>query len=393
VVNIFLEDNRAHCLSGLGQIDVREYLDLVNQVYRENGGIAGQRAPLKTKTGINIRKRMIDDIRRGAILPPIVIGAVVGNDVFTRARACVSNNQFSDLLKGLPTTSLSIIDGMQRTTALETALNDGHSDQTSPTIRVDLWLAKSLDSLVYRMLVLNTGQVPWDIKRQLETIYKQILQVIEKDLPSVDVFNIDDKERRSSAGQYRSTRIVELFLAFTSRKPHIEIKEKVAEDFARMDATEATANESTLPAFVDTIKLLAQLDSALAMTSIPAELISESTRFKDGKDIFTSAPASIAFAAAAAQHLLGKPGYPFEFADLESRLQSLRASVSTIAKKIDESATKSEFVDYLTLNEKVSARSGRIGEYEREFFLRAFQHMFAHADGLDNLTPCWSAYR
>ncbi|NDC38344.1 MAG: hypothetical protein EBZ48_09870 [Proteobacteria bacterium] len=391
--SIFLEDNRAHCLSGLGQIDTREYLDLVNKVYRENGGIAGQRAPLKTKTGITIRKRMIDDIRRGAILPPIVIGAVVDDDVFTRARACASNDEFSALLRGLPTTSLSIIDGMQRTTALETALNDGHSDQISSTIRVDLWLATSLDSLVYRMLVLNTGQVPWDIKRQLETIYKQVLQVIEKDLPSVDVFNIDDKERRSSAGQYRSTRIVELFLAFTSRKPHIEIKEKVAEDFARMDATEATANESTLPAFVDTMKLLAELDRALAMTSTPDEFISESTRFKDGKDIFTSAPASIAFAAAAAQHLLGKPGYPFEFADLESRLHSLKASVSTIARKIDEDATKSEFVDYLTLNEKVSARSGRIGEYEREFFLRAFQHMIAYADELENLTPCWSAYR
>lgn len=96
--NIFLEDNRAHCLSGLGHIDAREYLALVNQVYRENGGIAGQRAPLKTKTGINIRKRMIDDIRRGAILPPIVIGAVVSDEVFTRARACVSNDEFQHCL-------------------------------------------------------------------------------------------------------------------------------------------------------------------------------------------------------------------------------------------------------------------------------------------------------
>jgi len=393
VGNIFLEDKRAHCLSGLGQIDTREYLDLVNQVYLDNGGISGQRAPLKTKTGINIRKRMIDDIRRGAILPPIVIGAVVGNDVSSRARACVSNDEFAALLRDLPMASLSIIDGMQRTTALETALEHDFPTHISSTIRVDLWLATSLDSLVYRMLVLNTGQVPWDIKRQLETIYKQILQVIQKDLPDINVFNIDDKERRSNAGQYRSTRIVELFLAFTSRKPHIDIKEKVAEDFARMDATEATANESTLPAFIETMKLLAGLDGALAVTSIPAEMKSESTRFKDGKDIFTSAPASIAFAAAAAQHLLGKPGYPFEFANLESRLQSLRDSVSTIMRKINDDATKSEFVDYLTLNEKVSARSGRIGEYEREFFLRAFQHMFAHADKLENLTPCWSAYR
>lgn len=391
--NIFLEDKRVQCLSGLGQIDVREYLVLVNQVYRESGGIPGQRAPLKTKTGINIRKRMIDDIRRGAILPPIVIGAVVGADVFEQARECKSNDEFAGLLRGLSTASLSIIDGMQRTTALESAINDVDPGSVSPFIRVDLWLATSLDSLVYRMLVLNTGQVPWDIKRQLETIYKQVLQVIEKDVPSIAVFNIDEKERRSGAGQYRSTRIVELFLAFTSRKPHIELKEKVAEDFARMDATEATANELTLPAFVETMKLLAQLDEALAKTSIPVELVSEGTRFKEGKDIFTSAPASIAFAAAASQHLLGMPGYPFEFADMELRMQSLRASVESISKKIDDSTAKADFVDFLTLNEKVSARSGRIGEYEREFFLRAFQHMFAHADGLKNLTPCWSAYR
>lgn len=391
--NIFLEDKRVHCLSGLGQIDAREYLDLVNQVYRESGGIPGQRAPLKTKTGINIRKRMIDDIRRGAILPPIVIGAVVGPDVLERARECRSNEEFSELLRGLSTSSLSIIDGMQRTTALESAINEYDTKSINPAIRVDLWLATSLDSLVYRMLVLNTGQVPWDIKRQLETIYKQVLQVIEKDVPNIDVFNIDEKERRSGAGQYRSTRIVELFLAFTSRKPHIELKEKVAEDFARMDATEATANERTLPAFVETMKLLTKLDEALAKTSIPDDLVSEGTRFKEGKDIFTSAPASIAFAAAAAQHLLGMPGYPFEFAEMEARLQSLRDSVAVIAKKIEDSTSKADFVDYLTLNEKVSARSGRIGEYEREFFLRAFQHMFAHAEGLNNLTPCWSAYR
>ena len=55
--NMFLEDKRVHCLSGLGQIEATEYLDLVNQVYRESGGIPGQRAPLKTKTGINSNER------------------------------------------------------------------------------------------------------------------------------------------------------------------------------------------------------------------------------------------------------------------------------------------------------------------------------------------------
>jgi hypothetical protein len=390
---MFLEDRRVRCLSGLGQISANRYLEIVETVYRDNGGIAGQRAPLKTKTGITIRKRMIDDIHKGAILPPIVIGAIVDDHILDRARHCGSNDDFARLLDDIPHTAVSIIDGMQRTTALKEAFQSDATGYISKEIRIDLWLAKTLDSLVYRMLVLNTGQVPWDIKRQLETIYKQVLHEIEKEVTNIEVFNIDEKDRRSGAGQYRSTRIIELFLAFTSRKPHIELKEKVAEDFARMDATEATSYEQTLPAFIETMKLLAAFDQALSTTAAQSDFVSETTRFKEGKDVFTSAPASIAFASAASQILLGSPGYPINVDDLDTRLKSLKDNVAIVVEKIAESSNKSEFIDYLTLNQKVSAKSGRIGEYEREFFLQAFRHMFTNATQLQNLTPCWSAYR
>ncbi|OYQ38671.1 hypothetical protein CHU94_14565 [Rhodoferax sp. TH121] len=370
----------------MGQIGAAEYLSMVEAVYRESGGIEGQRAPLKTKTGINIRKRMVEDIKNGALLPPIVLGAVVGDEIFEAASKVESNEAFVHLLRSIDKSRLSIIDGMQRTTALDAAMRDSNIDGTN--IRVDLWLAKSLDSLVYRMLVLNTGQVPWDIKRQLETIYKQVLLEIEKGATEITVFEIDSKERRSGAGQYRSARIVELFLAFTSRKPHIELKEKVAEDFARMDATEATANQDTLPVFIETMKLLARFDQVLSKTTCSEDLVTDSTRFKEGRDIFTSAPASIGFAAAAAQYLLGKPGYAFTFSEMRLKLERLTSAVQIVIDKVS-----SEFVDYATLNEKISARSGRIGEYEREFFFRAFELMFNDAAQLQSLTPCWSAYK
>lgn len=388
----FLSDKRVNCLSGIGQLEVKEYLSLVNDVYKDNGGIPGQRAPLKTKTGISIRQRMIEDLREGAILPPVVLGAVVSEAIFDKAQNCKDNREFAELIRLIDRSDLSIIDGMQRTTALDLAVNgEDQKKNYCDVIRVDLWLAKSIDSLVYRMLVLNTGQVPWDIKRQLETIYKQVLLTLEKAVPSIDVFNIDDTERRSAAGQYRSTRIVELFLAFTSRKPHIELKEQVAEDFARMEATEATANQNALPAFIETMKMLAMLDAAFATTIMSAEYVDLNTRFKEGRDIFTSAPASIGFSAAAAQFLLGMPGYKFDFENLPEKIYKLENNVRIVSEKIKNSDT--DFVDYLTLNQKVSAKSGRIGEYEREFFFRAFAHMFAHAENLENLTPCWFAYK
>ena len=90
---------------------------------------------------------------------------------------------------------------------------------------------------------------------------------------------------------------------------------------------------------------------------------------------------------------MGMPGYPFDFSNWNAKLEKLEASIATIIGKIEAAPEKYEFVDYLTLNQKVSAKSGRIGEYERELFFRAFEHMFVHAENLQSLTPCWSAYR
>ena len=38
-------------------------------------------------------------------------------------------------------------------------------------VREEFWVAEKVNSLIYRMLVLNTGQVPWETGRQLETVY------------------------------------------------------------------------------------------------------------------------------------------------------------------------------------------------------------------------------
>lgn len=41
----------------------------------------------------------------------------------------------------------------------------------------EFWLAKSVRALVYRMLVLNTGQVPWTLSRQLGVVFEPLHQM------------------------------------------------------------------------------------------------------------------------------------------------------------------------------------------------------------------------
>lgn len=383
-----LEDKRTNCLSCIYTTTVQEYLALVEGVYADRGGLEGQRSPLKTKTGIRIRNRMVDDIKAGAILPPMVIGAVIDSPLFNAAKAVTSNAEMLMLIEQINSTDLSIIDGMQRTTAILEANKQGKI--SSNPIRIEIWLSISVDELIYRMLVLNTGQVPWDMKRQLETIYKPILKEIEKEVPNVSILQLDAPERRTGAGQYQSGRLVEYFLAFSSRKIHVDIKERVAEDFARMDATEATASKFFLPRFTESLKNLAKLDNAFSRFK-PAGKTED--RFETGKDIFASAPAGMGFIAAASVFIFGPPGFSCEETKASVQMEALTQNIDNLVSRLNAMSQDElgAFLELSFLNEKLSRRSGKVGEFEREYFYDAFSALFAHAMKLQSMEPCWAA--
>ena len=67
-----IRDGRVDCWSLLTSMDVRTYLDLVSPAYANRGGLNHQREALKTTAGRRIRQRMVEDIGRGAVLPPVV---------------------------------------------------------------------------------------------------------------------------------------------------------------------------------------------------------------------------------------------------------------------------------------------------------------------------------
>lgn len=386
---LVLTDQRTGCLSAMLTMPAREYLSIIESVYKDKGGIKGQRVQLKTKTGIRIRSRMVKDISLGAILPPIVVGAILPQHDFEQAEQFESNDQIRLLLSNLDQTQLSIIDGMQRTTALLEASDLCNIDENP--VRLEIWFAKSINSLIYRMLILNTGQVPWDIKRQLETIYEPILSRIQKDIPDIDVLLINDSKRRTEAGQYQGSKLIEFFLAFSSRKTNIDIKEKVTEDFVRMDAAEATANDDFIDSFVDVIKLLAELDK-IFFRARPTEAIDG--RFKNGKDIFTSAPAGLGFVTAAAVYIFGPPGFPVDNNIAKQKAEELHGKVQSQLAMLSNYNEEDlfNFLELVSLNERVVRTSSKIGEFERDFFLKAFSAFFAVAPGIPSLDVCWAAY-
>lgn len=385
-----LKDKRVDCLSIMVEMKIGDYLQLVEDAYKNAGGIEGQRSPLKTKTGITIRKRLVADIEAGAIIPPVVVGVLLKKEKYESFENITDINKYINAANEEGGNRISVIDGMQRTTAMLTAINN-NPEVKDHLIRVEFWVAEQVNSLIYRMLILNTGQVPWEIGRQLETIYGQfITQIKEKSGDIIDVFQTDDNRRRVQAGQYQSKNIIELLLVFSSRKSEIDIKDKVAEDFARLDAIETTAHNEFIEYFISTMRAMSKLDVQFGRIN---DFGLQSSRLKSGKDIFGSFPAMVGFFSAVSIELFDEPGFQIQWELASQKMAEVEKSVETIVKKMSALDTEEllQFIQADLLEERLSQRSGQVGRFERELFRKSFQSMLRNSARLTNLEPCWRA--
>lgn len=393
---ILQEDTR--CLSVLTKLNVRTYLNFVDSVYRENGGIAGQRAPLKTKTAITIRRRMISDIGQGAVLPPVVIGIHANADEWQNFVSVSDNNELLSLIGEPHLGRVSIIDGMQRTTAIIDAA-DSYSSVYEQDIRVEYWISDSLNNLIYRMLVLNTGQVPWDMSRQLRTIYSPLISIILdrlETLPSsIEVFDANKEvRRRTRAGQYKAENLIQLLLHFSSGKYDLELKDKIAEDFARLDLIESSSHEVFLDYFVEVIMIMTILDEVFSSCEIhisEEDFFFKESKFNSGASIFKSFPAQVGFCVAVSNLLFDDPGFEIDWGDADVKFDSFKKRMYSLIIKLIEmdNDTLINFLELEVLDELMSVKKSQVGRFERSFFTEAFSVLISKTDKLVNMAPCW----
>ena len=79
--NIFLlHDRRINSLSVSAVTTIGEYMEWFD-AYGEDNKLAEQRPQLKTRSANMIRRRLVEDLKQGAIIPPIVIGLSTDADL------------------------------------------------------------------------------------------------------------------------------------------------------------------------------------------------------------------------------------------------------------------------------------------------------------------------
>lgn len=382
-----IADHRVDGLSVSASVTIKEYLQWYGRYGKQNK-LDEQRPVLKTRSANMIRRRLIEDLKAGAVVPPIVLGFAYNSDIHTVNAENVQevlNKQLADM---------TVIDGMQRTEALMEAI-DGESGIGNNILRVDIWITRDAISLIYRMLVLNTGQTPWDVQRQLEVIYKPLIDDCRRNINGIRINVKNDNKRRNTAGEYQASSIVELFLAFSSRKELVNTSDKLSDDFTRLDVTEMTSIPENAHIFFECIKMLYEFDLAISRYSGNPDEKVEGDKFYDGMDVFTSMPAKVGFITALAQLIMGRPGTEKNQDMKESSLITIRDRFSRICKKVQSlsNAELEQFLSIPTLNENIKVLSvKKIGNEQRKFFLAGFEAMFKSEEEIQNMNIVWRAY-
>lgn len=394
-----IKDNRSECYSIMGVTNIEEYINYVKSVYENRGGISGQRDALKSSSAIKIRKRMIKDIGRGTVLPPIVIGLLLPNEAFDKISEVVeigntlSAEFVSSLVDNVSVENISLIDGMQRTTAIIESLTVDNSIAENK-IRIEFWAVRNINNLIYRMLILNTGQVPWNVRRQLEVLFSPIKETIIARIPSTTIYSIDDERRRSASSQFQGNDIIEMFLAFGSRKEKIELKERIAEEFTRLDFIETSDKNNLMDYFVRCFDMLNNLDAELGKIKDESEYDGKKPKFFNGYDLFSSQPARIGFMVALAIKILGRPGTDKDANIQDASLIKIESNFKALIGKINSTEEKElpEFLSFNVLNEIIDKPSSKVGDFERTFFKEAFTALIEQDFQIDNFESCWRAY-
>jgi hypothetical protein len=382
-----LKDEKVNCYSIIVQLSVEEYLNMVNRTFENRGGLEGQRDTLKTTTAIRIRKRMVQDIEAGALIPPIVLGVIVLQDTFSELDKLLKDrDSFLALMATIDPDSISIIDGMQRTTALYEAQKK--TDISKNKIRIEYWIASQVNSLTYRMLVLNTGQVPWNIRRQIEIVFRSIIKELKDKCTSVDILEIDEERRSSSPGQFQADNIIELFLVFGARKEKIDLQERLADEFMRQDFIESAANSNFTSIFYEVIDYLGKFDKGIATYKDE----SSEEYFKDGNLFRKSQPACVGFVTAIGLSILGRPGSDPNSERANEKWNQIKNDAEQMLQRLSklDSSQMRTFLDFQVLNELIGKKPAKSNE--REFFLQAFKILIEENFKIENMTPCWRAY-
>jgi len=330
-----------------------------------------QRAIIKgTKAYATLRS----DLKRGCILPPIVLAVSLQLQTDVSAGVTVDLAQLSNELRTVTSAGVYVIDGLQRTNAIRQTAGELEGEELEAflnrLLRIEMWLNIPFGAIAYRMLLLNAGQRPMSVKHQVEVLSSKLVDDLGG-IPNLDIFRVLESRRRSQPGQFQLAKIAQAFQAWLQGQPNLDLRNTVMEELLAESAIEVLGqtvpvgtNSQAHDGFHRYANWLVQLDIALGV---------ERMSFLGNETVILGLSAAVG--AMERNDTLASRVWP----TLDRLLENVRDN---------QSADPVAFATFEKLRQGIDASKLNIGQATREMVFNAFKEYIRGA-GDTSMHECW----
>jgi len=382
------EDKKVSAKCLLIDISIKEYIELI-QDNLENLPI--QRGKVISRKR-EVYERLKEDLKNGTIMPPLSL---------------VANKELSDSILNVEDTkrigrlindkinkkSLSILDGLQRTYCILNALTDleDNSEKLKEfenfKVRAELWFSIKTNALLYKVLVLNTGQFKMSMSHQLEIIYAPIKEKIqdiakENEIENLKLSTYRDTIPCKNVYEYSFSTIIEGFIAFSTHNPITDKTSVVVAELERMKFIKELSDPTKLASdkeLEEFLNLLFTLDEKL-WGKYKERLLEEDfegnkkpLEWTSRNDFMKSAPFLSGFFASCGKYR-------------KRNNDKYKKRKKDLLRIFDKNEDPLQLRDLSEILKEEKAKTKKFGTTVRDFFFRAFNSFF---EGEDKFKEIW----
>ncbi|EJB8537275.1 hypothetical protein Q5X30_09625 [Acinetobacter baumannii] len=320
--------------------------------------------------------RLKKDIEEGALLPSITLA--VKHDLVEDIVKDIDDPQKLENSLSAEGGVVDILDGLQRTYILKELKDNNYEFKDGQTLLLEYWLESDLKNIVYRMIVLNSGQKAMSMRHQIDLLFATTKQTIQESVTGIELFTERDGARRTSANKYPLNNIAAAYYSFLKCSPEQD-SENIVNDQIRNNEIFESSKEKINEDFETFIEILKKFK---VIDNLAWQLYQDEPNIKDGHIWLGSDNVIVCFFAAT--------GILIRNNMKDKVFLTLDRMINVLNDLIEQGAPFDYFdlVTYEDLLKGINAKKFNIGSARRKYIFLMFKE-YLRSEGDFNFRACW----
>lgn len=319
--------------------------------------------------------RLQQDIKDGALLPSITLA--VKHDYVSEIIEILEDKEALKNKLSQTNGLVDILDGLQRTYILKELQEQGIVFKDGQSLLLEYWLEPDLRNIVYRMIVLNSGQKAMSMRHQIDLLFATTRKTIEEQVSDIELFTERDNKKRTSSSKYPLNNIAAAYNAFLKSTPEQDGENIVNDNIKNTEIFESSKEQinSDFDKFIKIFKEFKEIDE-LAWGLYQKLSIPEIT---DGHLWLGSENVLLGFFAAAG--ILNSH-------NMDDKLYKSLEKIKSDLKRTGNDFDYFSIIKYQEIAKNINAKKVNIGSARRKYIFLMFKEYF-RSEGDFDFSACW----